>query len=644
MAYDKQTWVRGEKVASAKLNHMEDGIAAISANGAIDTANLAPAAVTNDKLDQEAVDSNNIRVGAIITPLIYNGAVTKAKIDSGAYGAIASVYDNTKTYDVGDYVIYNNDLYRCITAITTAESWTAAHWAAAVLGDDVADLKSAIQKDEGITKTSGILAPPFERGNITYTTTGWGTYTNSNSRVRVPSGSEVELNGGDIIYCDSSIVAYYSGTADNTKWTVRGWFTGQIVVPFSGKYSFLLRKQPESTITDITDVTSKFAIFSGGMSNIFYDTSNFVNIIGLENAINRSYIKYSTGEEVFTGSNIFTRKFSNPVFKRLKVFCTSSDAVPAAIGFYSTTTAESASYISGVNFNNNPANGSWYMADVPGNCKLVTVTSRSDGNPVIILANAEILPDKIVESYYNKPSFFIPAKPRIVKHGGDSVIAPENSLPLFNLAGRSGYWGIETDIRQTSDNVLVCMHDATIDRTTTGTGAVASMTYEDLQNYTIDVGDYTEYTTEELRVPTFEEYLRVCRKYGCVAIIELYDLGYGTRVIDTIKKMGMEDSCVILSFASNIVVGVRAWSKKIPFIRLYTTGTTLSTADVDSLPLNAGLAVGADANGDVATYSQNLLDYARTNNRYIGVWTVNAWNIEKWEDAGLDMITVYSKS
>lgn len=86
MAYSKQTWVRGEKVASTKLNHMEDGIAAISANGAIDTANLANASVTNEKLDQEAVDSNNIRAGAINTPLIYDGAVTSDKIANGAIG------------------------------------------------------------------------------------------------------------------------------------------------------------------------------------------------------------------------------------------------------------------------------------------------------------------------------------------------------------------------------------------------------------------------------------------------------------------------------------------------------------------------------------------------------------------------------
>ena len=68
----------------------------------------------------------------------------KTKLDAQTNGLIAPVYDSTKTYDVGDYVIYNNDLYRCTTAITTAEAWTAAHWTQVALGDDVADLKSAI--------------------------------------------------------------------------------------------------------------------------------------------------------------------------------------------------------------------------------------------------------------------------------------------------------------------------------------------------------------------------------------------------------------------------------------------------------------------------------------------------------------------
>lgn len=40
------------------------------------------------------------------------------------------VYDNTQTYDVGDYCIYNNVLYRCKTAVTTAESFDSSKWEA----------------------------------------------------------------------------------------------------------------------------------------------------------------------------------------------------------------------------------------------------------------------------------------------------------------------------------------------------------------------------------------------------------------------------------------------------------------------------------------------------------------------------------
>lgn len=57
---------------------------------------------------------------------------------------VASVYSATKTYAVGDYAYYNGTLYRCTTAITTAEAWTAGHWTAAKIGDDVTELKTAI--------------------------------------------------------------------------------------------------------------------------------------------------------------------------------------------------------------------------------------------------------------------------------------------------------------------------------------------------------------------------------------------------------------------------------------------------------------------------------------------------------------------
>lgn len=69
-------------------------------------------------------------------------------IPKGADGSLASQvlaadYSSSKTYAVGDYVYYNGNLYRCTTAITTAEAWTSGHWTQVALGDDVTDLKSA---------------------------------------------------------------------------------------------------------------------------------------------------------------------------------------------------------------------------------------------------------------------------------------------------------------------------------------------------------------------------------------------------------------------------------------------------------------------------------------------------------------------
>ena len=52
---------------------------------------------------------------------------------------IAPEYDETQTYAVGDLVIYRSVLYRLTTAITTPEEWTAAHWTAVTVADELAD-------------------------------------------------------------------------------------------------------------------------------------------------------------------------------------------------------------------------------------------------------------------------------------------------------------------------------------------------------------------------------------------------------------------------------------------------------------------------------------------------------------------------
>lgn len=52
---------------------------------------------------------------------------------NGAIGADA--YDSTATYAVNDLCIYNNTLYICTTAISTAEAWNSSHWKAISVDD-----------------------------------------------------------------------------------------------------------------------------------------------------------------------------------------------------------------------------------------------------------------------------------------------------------------------------------------------------------------------------------------------------------------------------------------------------------------------------------------------------------------------------
>ena len=63
-------------------------------------------------------------------------------------GAVAPTYSTSALYAVGSYAWYNGKLYRCTTAITSGETWTSAHWTQAVLGNDVTDLKDALESFE----------------------------------------------------------------------------------------------------------------------------------------------------------------------------------------------------------------------------------------------------------------------------------------------------------------------------------------------------------------------------------------------------------------------------------------------------------------------------------------------------------------
>ena len=68
-----------------------------------------------------------------------------------------------------------------------------------------------------------------------------------------------------------------------------------------------------------------------------------------------------------------------------------------------------------------------------------------------------------------------------IAHRGASSYAPENTVAAFDLALQMGASHLELDVHLTRDDHLVVIHDDTVDRTTNGTGPVASQTLAALQ-------------------------------------------------------------------------------------------------------------------------------------------------------------------
>ncbi len=102
--------------------------------------------------------------------------------------------------------------------------------------------------------------------------------------------------------------------------------------------------------------------------------------------------------------------------------------------------------------------------------------------------------------------------PLLIAHRGGSALMPENTLPAFLDAEQR--WQadmIELDVRATADGHCVVIHDAMVDRTTDGTGAVSEMSLAQLQtldagyHFTPDGGRTFPLRGQGVRVPTIEE-------------------------------------------------------------------------------------------------------------------------------------------
>lgn len=107
----------------------------------------------------------------------------------------------------------------------------------------------------------------------------------------------------------------------------------------------------------------------------------------------------------------------------------------------------------------------------------------------------------------------------IIAHRGASAEAPENTRAAIELAAELGARWVEIDVQLTADDELVVIHDATVDRTTDGTGAVLDLTLAQLRE--LDAGSWFDPAFAGQRIPTLDDVVRCCLEHDLHLQLEL---------------------------------------------------------------------------------------------------------------------------
>ena len=149
----------------------------------------------------------------------------------------------------------------------------------------------------------------------------------------------------------------------------------------------------------------------------------------------------------------------------------------------------------------------------------------------------------------------------VAAHRGWSEKYPENTMLAYRKAAELGVDQIEIDVRVTKDDQLVIIHDATVDRTTNGSGRVDSMTLEELR--ALDAGSWKGEEFAGERIPTLDEFIAFAVSLPEMTFdIELKEypdegreeLSYSVcdRVLALLDENRLTERCVINTFSGKL--------------------------------------------------------------------------------------------
>jgi glycerophosphoryl diester phosphodiesterase len=141
-----------------------------------------------------------------------------------------------------------------------------------------------------------------------------------------------------------------------------------------------------------------------------------------------------------------------------------------------------------------------------------------------------------------------------IAHRGASASEPEDTLRAFKEAVGLGADMIEVDVRLSKDGLPVIIHDASLERTTNGTGYVRDKTLLELKELDAGQGE---------RIPTLQEAIDFARG-KCGLYIELKDQAAPGPVVETIRANGFEGEAIICSFDHALLRQVKELAPEIP--------------------------------------------------------------------------------
>ena len=231
---------------------------------------------------------------------------------------------------------------------------------------------------------------------------------------------------------------------------------------------------------------------------------------------------------------------------------------------------------------------------------------------------------------------------RVAAHRGGDGPWPENSLPAFRNALALGADFLETDVHLTADGEVVVLHDPTLERTTTGRGAVADAGRADVARLRLKTRDGA--VTGE-SIPTLAALLDLLRGEHAQLLLEIKTdgarrpyPGIEGRALARLRERDLVARTVVMAFEADTLSRVRALDVAIRTALL--VGRRDADAGAADAVVRRARAAGATHLGiDHRILTPDLVRSARAERLHVMAWTVNDdASVRRVLDVGVDVV------